>query len=58
MTWLHFKDHLNSQYNFFVRIFLTVFFVKIFNLIRYVNNTYDIHFINLFKSSQTRRPSD
>ena len=33
------KDHLNSQYTFFGRIFVTVSVVEIFNVIRYANNT-------------------
>ena len=36
---LHFKDHFKQQYNFFGRIFVAVFFVKIFNFIGYANNT-------------------
>ena len=33
------KDHLNSQYSFFGRIFETVSVVEIFNFIGYANNT-------------------
>ena len=36
---LHWKDHLKSQYNFFGRIFVSVFFVKIFNFIGCANYT-------------------
>ena len=38
---LHCKGHLNSQHNFFdfSRIFVTLFLVKIFNIIRYANDT-------------------
>ena len=38
------KDHVFSQYNVFGRMFVTdVFFVELFNFIRYANNTtYDI----------------
>ena len=33
------KDHFKSEYNFFSRIFVTVYFVAIFNFIGYANNT-------------------
>ena len=36
---LHFKDHLRLQYNFFGRIFVTLFLVEIFNFIRCKNST-------------------
>ena len=36
---LHYKDHVKSQYNFFGRIFVTLFFGKLFNVIGYANNT-------------------
>ena len=36
---LHCKDHLKSHYNFFGRIFVTLYFVEIFNLIGFANNT-------------------
>ena len=35
----HCKDHLKSQYNFLDRIFVTLFIVVIFSIIRYTNNT-------------------
>ena len=44
------KRHLNSQYNFFCRIFVTVFFVAIFNFIGNRNNaTCDITLHNEFR---------
>ena len=36
---LHYKGHFELQSNFFGGIFVTVFFVEIFNFIEYANNT-------------------
>ena len=51
--WLHCKDHLKLQYNFFGRVFVTVFLVEIFNLDGYTNNhtTCDITLHNDFQKS-------
>ena len=37
--WLHCKDHLKSQYNFFCRTFVTPFLFEIFSFIVYANST-------------------